>query len=63
MFSNAKSKYALKHALKHELDKLGIARKGWDLESERSHHAANGSFEAVGIFDEAINRAKELRGG
>lgn len=63
MFSNVKSKYALKHALKHELDKLGIERKGWDLESERSHHEANGSFEAVGIFDEAIKRAKELRGG
>lgn len=63
MFSNAKSKYALKHALKHELDKLGIERKGWDLESERSHHAANGSFEAVGIFDEAIKRRGEIENG
>lgn len=60
MFKNAHSNYALKKALKHELDKIGIARKGWDLESERSHHITHGSFEAVGIFDEAIKRREEI---
>lgn len=62
MFGNVKSQYALKKAVKHELDKIGIARKGWTYEDERSHHLKNGSFEAVGIFDEAINRVEELRG-
>lgn len=61
MFSNSHSNYALKRALKHELDKIGIVRKGWDLESERSHHVAHESFEAVNVFDEAIKRSKELK--
>lgn len=61
MFSNVKSHYALKKALNHELDKIGIARKGWDMESERSHHLNQGSFEAMNIFDEAIKRSEELK--
>ncbi|AUR90882.1 hypothetical protein NVP1151O_41 [Vibrio phage 1.151.O._10N.222.46.B1] len=61
MFSNVNSHYALKKALKHELDKIGIARKGWTMEDERSHHLKNESFEAMNVFDKAIERQEELR--
>ncbi|CAH9016050.1 conserved hypothetical protein [Vibrio phage 137E35-1] len=61
MFQNTHSHYALKKALKHELDKIGIARKGWTMEDERSHHLTHGSFEAMNIFDKAIERQAELR--
>ncbi len=61
MFKNTHSHYALKKALKHELDKIGVVRKGWDMESERSHHLKNENFEAMSIFDLAIERQEELR--
>ncbi len=61
MFNHVTSHYGLKKALKHELDKIGLARLGWDYESEMSHHLKKKNFEAVNIFESAIEYTKELR--
>ena len=63
MFENCISIYALKTALKHQMNMIGCPLQGWTWEDEKSHYAVHHNMEAVDILDAAINRRDEIRDG